>query len=171
MGITDRLIPPPHRVNRGNLTRPGGIERAVTAQAHRVSGRGGILVLIDADDDCPATFGPHLLHRARAARPDRKIAVVLANKELEAWYLAAVDSLVSAGVLTPGTRPPAQAEGVRDAKGWLSERMEPGGYRPTIDQERFAARLDLTMARRNAASFDKLCRDIAYLISDQPAPG
>jgi hypothetical protein len=46
-----------------------------------------ILVVADADDDCPATLGPTLLGRAR--RTDRAVAVVLAKRELESWFISA----------------------------------------------------------------------------------
>lgn len=65
--IADLRVPPPMRVPRGRLVADGGIERAVSAAAQRVPARGGVLVLLDADDDCPAKHGPVLLRRARAA--------------------------------------------------------------------------------------------------------
>ena len=83
--IWDLRVPSPFRIPRGTLVAPGGIERAVDAQARRVEGRGGVLVVLDADDDCPAHLGPSLLARARAVRPDKEISVVLPNREFEAW--------------------------------------------------------------------------------------
>jgi hypothetical protein len=85
LGVGGLMTPTPMRVPRGKLTCPGGIERAVAALAIRVIGAGGVLVVLDADDDCPAELGPQLLLRARKARPDQRIAVVLANHEFEAW--------------------------------------------------------------------------------------
>jgi hypothetical protein len=81
------------RTPRGKITVGGGIERAVSAAALRVRSSGGVLVLLDADDDCPAEYGPALLARAKAARPDKQVAVVLAMREFEAWFLAAAPSL------------------------------------------------------------------------------
>jgi hypothetical protein len=72
------------RIPRGKIAIAGGIERGVAAAALRVSGRGGVLILLDADDDCPAEYGPVLLTRAKAARPDKSVSVVLANREFEA---------------------------------------------------------------------------------------
>lgn len=79
-GVTGLLTPNPMRVPRGKLTCPGGIERVVAAMAIRVPAAGGALVLLDADDDCPAELGPKLLARARKVRPDKQVAVVLANR-------------------------------------------------------------------------------------------
>lgn len=92
-GINLHTPKSPFRVPRSKLVGTGGIERAVQAQASEVTGAGGILVLFDADKDCPAELGPQLLARAQAARSDRRVAVVLANREFEAWFLAALPSL------------------------------------------------------------------------------
>jgi hypothetical protein len=52
-----------------------------------------ILVLLDADDDCPVTLGGELLARARTLVPtDHPIGVVVAKREYEAWFLAAFPS-------------------------------------------------------------------------------
>ena len=78
--------------DRGVVVAPGGIEREVESNSW-VGPSGGILVLLDADDDCPAELAPTLLNRARSARPDCRVSVVLANREFEAWFLASAQSL------------------------------------------------------------------------------
>jgi len=93
LDVLNLLTPTPMRIPRGKLTTNGGIERAVAAEALRVPGKGGVLVLLDADDDCPAEYAPILLARARHARPHKQVTVVLANREFEAWFLAAAPSL------------------------------------------------------------------------------
>lgn len=93
LGVPNLITSTPMRIPRGKIMIAGGIERAVAAEALRVSEKGGVLVLLDADDDCPAEYGPLLLARAKAARPDKQVSVVLANREFEAWFLAAAPSL------------------------------------------------------------------------------
>lgn len=61
--------------------------------ADRTGLDGRILVLLDADKDCPAVLGPDLLERARRARGDRMVRVVLAGAKYEAWFLAAAASI------------------------------------------------------------------------------
>ncbi|MEU8037753.1 DUF4276 family protein [Streptosporangium sp. NPDC049078] len=162
-------IPTPRRVPRSKLVAPGGIESAVLQASYQVAGRGGILLLIDADDDCPATTGPALLERARRARDDREISMVLANREFEAWFLAAATSLAGRRGLADPLEPPADPEGPRDAKGWLSARKTDGtSYRPTADQAALTAIFDMAQARKNAPSFDKFWRDVERLIRGGP---
>ncbi|MFD5846176.1 DUF4276 family protein [Streptomyces chartreusis] len=167
-GIWDPDISTPFLRHRGQLIRAGGLEAAVEAQARRVPADhpGGILVVIDADDDCPASLGPALLARAEATRPDRRTAVVLANREFEAWFLASAPSLGGRAGLAENLEVPANSETLRDCKGWLTHHRRDGvRYRPRVDQSALTHAIDLDLTRANSPSFDKFCRDITYLIT------
>jgi len=155
----------PFRMPRTRLLKPGELERAVDLAARRVGREGGILVVLDSDDDCPAKLGPALLARAARSRSDVPVRVVLAHREFEAWFLAGAESLRGRRGLHADLAAPAEPEGVRGAKEWLSAHM-PGDQRyvETLDQPALAAVLDLGTARR-AASFDKLWRDVAGLLA------
>ena len=89
--------------------KPGEVERAVQFAAMQAEG-GGILVILDSDDDCPARLAPDLLARTRAARPDLPSAVVLANREFESWFLAAAQSLRGRRGFREDLEPPADPE-------------------------------------------------------------
>lgn len=159
-------LPRPHRVDRGVLLGDGGIEKA-TAQAGPAA---GVLVLADADDDCPARCGPHLRERAQKARPDRRIRVVLANREFEAWFLAAASSLGGVRGLRPDLEVPQNPERPRDCKGWLTAHRTDGqSYKPAADQAALTAVFDLDLARCNSPSFAKFCRDVRYLVTGDAA--
>ena len=55
---------------------------------------------------------------------------------------------------------PADPEGIRDAKGWLSRHQaDEGAYRPSVHQTSLTAAFDMAAAR-TAPSFDKLWRDV-----------
>jgi hypothetical protein len=124
-----------------------------------------VFVLIDADDDCPATLGPSLQARAQAARPDVPVSVVLAKSEFEAWFLASAVSLRGKRDLPDDMHPPADPEGIRDAKGWLSRQMPDGRvYVETVDQGKLVKDLDVGLAR-TADSFDKCYREVDALLS------
>lgn len=166
--VWNLYVPEPFRRNRGSIVAPGGIENAVQATAYRVGSAGGVLVLIDADDDCPAECGPSLLDRARQARSDIPVSVVLAKREFEAWYLAAAPSL--AGHCGLGVvQAPADPEQIRGAKEWLSDRRTDGGkYSPTVDQAPLASCFDMKMARAGSPSFNKFCREVEVLLGIDP---
>ncbi|MEK6544244.1 MAG: hypothetical protein AABZ44_07410, partial [Elusimicrobiota bacterium] len=78
-------IPRPLRIPAARLTQQGEIERSVDLAARKLDGPGGIVIIIDCDDGCPAKEGPRLLDRARGVRRDIDISVILAKKEFEAW--------------------------------------------------------------------------------------
>src|SRR5438876_422993 len=82
------------------------INRAIRQASHPVA----VLVLLDADDDCPAELGPRLLGWAREARSDVPISVVVANREYEAWFLAGAESLRGHRGLAVDLSPPADPE-------------------------------------------------------------
>jgi hypothetical protein len=148
------------------LVKSGELERYVELAMRSVAGTGALLVLLDADDDCPATLGPELLTRVRAVREDVPAVVVVANREFEAWLLASADSLRGHRGLPDDLEPPGDSEAIRDAKGWLQDRRIDGrAYSPTIDQPALTAVLQLDRARTRSASFDKLWRDIEHLIA------
>ncbi len=168
--IWDLLVPIPFRVPRGNLIAPGGIEKAVGAGARRVPDAGGVLVLLDADDDCPAKLGPELMARAKTASPHKPVSVVLAKSEFESWFIAAAPSLGQCG-FPEGLNAPDNPESIRDAKGWLTKRRIDGHpYKPTVDQAILASAFDIGFARQKAPSFDKFCRDVEVLLGVQAPP-
>lgn len=159
------MIPQPYRESRNRLVRAGGIERVVRFQADQVTSGGGVLVLLDADDDCPARLGPQLRQRATDARPDVPVSVVLANKEYEAWFLAAARSLAGVRHFPPTMVAPAEPESIRGAKEWLTHQRRNLPYKETADQAALSATMDLAEARRGAPSFEKLCREVEWLVN------
>lgn len=108
-----------------------------------------LMVLVDADDDCAATFGPSAVAELSRSIP---AAAVMAVREYEAWLLGAK---TPAELRRVGVR---DLEGVRDAKGKL-QRLIPG-YRPTTHQLGLSKGIDVAALRARSPSFDKFCREI-----------
>ena len=159
-------IPRPIRTPRNKLVKPGELERAVESAARRAGPHGAVLVLIDADEDCPANLGPRLVQRATKARDDLPIGVVVAKQEYESWFLAAAESLRGRRGLAGDLRHPSNAESVRGAKEWLSKRMGKNRkYVETLDQAALTSHFDLDSAGRRSGSFDKCHREILRLLS------
>jgi len=161
------VVQPILRVPGSRLIKQGELERTVEFAARKLGAPGGILIVLDCDDGCPATEAPALLQRAMAARPDFAISVVLAKREYEAWFMAAAESLRGERGLPADLAIPPNPEMIRDAKGWLADRMPSGrGYSETSDQPALTATFDLTAAR-SADSFDKCYREIIRLLNLQ----
>ncbi len=160
------IVERPIRAPRNLVVKADELERRVELAARRVDGQGVIFIILDSDVECPAELGPALLDRASQTRSDLPIAVVLAKQEFEAWFLAAAESLRGQRGLKDDIDSPNDPEAIRDAKGWLSKRMEDSRtYRETRDQAAFAALFDIEQARE-ADSFDKCYRDIVRLLEE-----
>ena len=154
----------PIRVKRQRVLKAGELERAIELAARQVRPGGCILILLDANGDCPGRMGPELLQRALEARRDRTIRVVLASREYEAWFLTAVRSIAGHHGIDASAAPPADPESIKDAKGWLSRQMPAGQrYRETLHQPALTTIFDLDAARA-APSFDKLWGDVTALL-------
>jgi Domain of unknown function (DUF4276) len=156
----------PLRGSRQALIAPNGIERYAERAAVLGGPGASLLVLLDADDDCPRDLGPRLLSRIRGARSDRHCSVVLANREFEAWFLASALSLGGHRGLAEDLASPAYAETPRDCKGWLTAHRTDGrSYKPAADQAALTAVFDMALARSHSPSFDKLWRDVTRLLT------
>jgi hypothetical protein len=156
----------PLRVPASRLLKEGEIERSVDLAARKLQGRGGILIIVDCDweNGCPAEDGPVFLKRAIATRNDLPIAVILAKREFEAWFLAAAESLRNKFGLPGDLESPAYPESIRGAKEWLTDKMPSSrAYAEATDQPAFTAIFDINSARR-ADSFDKCYRDIRSML-------
>ena len=161
------VVPPPIRRPRNKVVKENELERAVEFVARQIGGQGAIFIILDSDEDCPAELGPALLHRASQARSDLPIAVVIAKNEFEGWFLAAAESLRGQRGIKNDIDTPSNPEAIRDAKGWLSKRMEGSRtYSETRDQPALTALFDIEQARQAAGSFDKCYRDIVRLLEE-----
>lgn len=153
------------RRDRGKLVQQKLLMTDIEFTARKLDGDGGILVVYDADDDCPARLGPTMQTWAQSARPDVPIAVVLAMREFESWFMAAAESLGGRLSFPSKLEPHPEPEKVRDAKGWLTSRMpRPKSYSASVDQPELARHFDLGLARTRSDSFDKCYREITRLL-------
>lgn len=140
------------------MTRTTFRKQVTLATAKAAQEGGSVLILLDCEDDCPGTLGPDLLRRAQAVRANVDIFVALAYREFETWFIAAARSLRGLRGLPRDLDPPQAADGIRNAKGWLGDRMNVT-YDPVTHQLEFTRVFDLEQARSNR-SFDRFCRHI-----------
>lgn len=158
--------PKPVRVPKSKLLKADELERAVKLAALKAGACGAVLVLLDADEDCPATLGPELLGRATAAVGGGvPISVVLAKWEFECWFIAAAESLRGKRGLRDDLMRPEAPEAVQGAKEWLDRHMADPDvpYSATLDQPALASEMDLNAAGI-ADSFDKFWRETERLL-------
>jgi hypothetical protein len=133
-----------------------------------------ILVMLDADEDCPRKLAPELLARARTMVPaDYPIGVVVAKREYEAWFLAAFPSrCFRQSLMDQGFRPQRQSlprgmdvEEVADCKVRIAGLIGLGKYEERVHQPALTRILPFTpgMSRRSR-SFRKLQEELHELL-------
>jgi len=157
-------IPAPIRIAKSRLLKADELERAVELAARSTGRKGGILVLLDSDDDCPASEAPQLVGRIQQSHRDLLYAVVMAKCEFESWFLAGAESLRGHQGFPNHLTGPPDPESIRGAKEWLS-RQRPGdwAYRETLDQPSLSAVVDLESISARSRSFRKLQKEVIRL--------
>lgn len=86
------------------------------------------------------------------------------NREYEAWFISAVESLRGISGISPDASSHPAPETVRDAKGALEACMVPASfYSPTVDQATLTAHVDLTEVHRRCRSFRKMAKEFGIL--------
>jgi hypothetical protein len=119
----------PFLLPRSRFLVPEEFERAIEIQARRVDGSGGVLALLDADDDCAF----ELTKQIRATyRGGRQFSLLAAVREYESLFLA--------GKV-------ARAEEIRDAKSAVRA-LTGAAYKETRHQAKLTATVDLDDARQ-----------------------
>ena len=137
-----------------------------------------ILIVFDADKECPQRastrrepLGVEILRRARAsAPPGVKIAVVVADREFEAWF---VEHRHAIGLAKPDAwAGEAPVETIADCKKIVG-RMLARRYDPVVDQPTLATKLPLLSPTseelvRGRRSYRKLITSLARLMPSAP---
>ncbi|MCB5285391.1 MAG: DUF4276 family protein [Candidatus Cloacimonetes bacterium] len=132
-----------------------------------------ILVIVDADDECLKRgrdngLGPVLLARARAVASHIPLAVVVANREYEAWFLASLTSIRQAQLLPAGNRIPGELEPEAHAgcKRLIADLLS-CPYEETTHQLQLTGALSLAAGvQRRSPSYAKLMRDLDRLVCE-----
>jgi hypothetical protein len=105
------------------------------------------------------------VERAAKHSDDQSVSVVLASREYESWFLAAIESLRGHRGIMGSAMVPEGVEEIRGAKERLQDLMEEGCYySETVDQPALSELFSFDEARTHSASFDKLWRDIEHIL-------
>jgi antitoxin (DNA-binding transcriptional repressor) of toxin-antitoxin stability system len=151
----------PHRIQRSRMLSE--LRRAVSLHRARVGEDGLVLIVFDADDCDAGVAAGGALDVAADGHP---VAVCVAVREYEAWFLSALESLASHRAVCDDAAYEEDPELRRGAKEQLRDRMtEP--YRETIHQPAFSQLMDLTVARRRSPSFAGLCHTLWQWAGDE----
>jgi hypothetical protein len=132
-----------------------------------------VVILFDGEDDCPKELADKVRSWAQAVAGGKPCDVVIAYREYETWFLAALESLRGQYGIPQNATAPANPESKRDAKGALEEFMPADrAYSETGDQPAMSATFDLALAHQRNRSFRKLVKAIGNVLTQlrQPLP-
>ena len=161
--VPDVTVSPPWRVRRHQMSHPSLalLEKAVQGLARQLDDGDGILVVADADEDCAVELAKTLRKRCGGLPRRRRLAVVIANREFEAWLAAGAATLAGRRDLPATLVPPEDPDSLRNPKEWFASRM-PQRYQETLHQPAFAASFDVEAAR-SSRSFRKFVKEVTRL--------
>lgn len=140
-----RLVPGvnvarPVKIKRSGVLNAEQLYKYASIAAANIKDNGCVLVVFDADDDCPV----ELARKVESLLADRmahvRSAVALPVREFEAWIIAGDSQFHIEHVET-----------IRDAKKLLKDRY--GVYAETADQARLIVKADLGRLRQRSRSF------------------
>ena len=165
-GFVYPRIVPPYRVPWGSLVnRAGELERYSQIALQEGGPDSRLLVLLDADDRCPASLGPDLLERLVRRFPQRIVSVNVADWEYESWFIASAESIALHVGISLEVEVPENIEEIENPKAWIERNILHGRYRETSAQASFSSAIDVALARQRSHSFNRFCREVERLLA------
>lgn len=132
-----------------------------------------VVILFDGEDSCPKELGEKVRRWAREVANSKPCDVVIAYREYETWFLAAIESLRGRCGICADATAPADPEEKRDAKGALEKFMPATrAYSETSDQPSMSQLFDMRLAYQRNRSFRKLVKSVGDILCqlNQPIP-
>jgi hypothetical protein len=160
----------PIKRSRTQLVREDGVREAVRLARSRPN-CAAILILFDGDDDCPKDIAPRVQAWGQSEAAPLPCSAVVPNREYEAWFLAAIESLRGKRGIRPDATPHPDPESRRGAAEELGRRMTSNRrYSKTADQPALTAAFDMAEAHRRCRSFRRMVRAFGLLAADLGIP-
>ena len=157
-------ISPPIRVHKDQFIRRDDEFRRKLLLAVAKAQGGAVIILLDADDDCPVSLASSLRARAQKIAPASNVHTVIACREYESWLIAGIGPLAGKRRVRADATPPPNPDEIRDAKGWISEQMLSGRYHEVVDQPAMTATFDLQHAQAASRSFRKFIESFSAIL-------
>ena len=128
---------------------------------------GAILVLVDADIDCPVTLAEQLSQKCEQIGTRCPVQVVCAHRSYESWFLASLDTIRGHHSIANTAFLNCKVEDISRPKQWLTDQMPSGqAYKETTHQPSLSRSIDLDLAFRNSRSFRRLCHAVEQILDE-----
>lgn len=156
----------PIRRKRPEFMSENGV-RLMVQIARRRRHCSAILILFDADDDCPKNLKESIENWAREEDSRIRCHVVVAVREYEAWFLAALESLRGVSGISHDAVSYPEPESVGGAAEKLRKLMPPNRtYSKPVDQLEMTKKFELAEAYRCCRSFKRMADVVVRLASE-----
>lgn len=174
----------PFRGKRSQLGHTNGAVLATTvekaylklcqATKHATDATALLLILLDADKDCPATLAPRLLRTAYTAVPSNAhVACVLPNRTFEDWIVAGASTLGGVCGLPPTLQVPEESENGK-GENWLIRQIRSQDrtttYKKTDHALDLVRKMNLADCQQKSRSFRKLVSELEKRFPPPPPP-
>jgi len=161
----------PMRVRRDLFLKcdaEGEFGKKLQVAAKHIRGKEGlILILLDAEEDCPAELADRIRSGAAPLIGDVQLSVVLAKRMFENWLAASAHTLTKNERFRKELTAPEKPEEI-SGKTWIKRSLLPYvAYSEPVDQPAFTRLLDPEAASR-CRSFRKLTKEIQSALSQTP---
>ena len=130
-----------------------------------------ILVLLDADNDCPVILSRQLSQHCEQVGTKCPVQIVCARRSYESWFLASLDTVKGKSVIPDTATLSGDAENVPNPKQWITALLPRGqAYKETTHQAALSSYIDLDLAHKNSRSFRRLCHALEQLLDAIDSP-
>lgn len=160
-----------YRLSRGKIIRFGDdldkVIRLGELKIQSADGIGGVLVIIDSDDDCPFDLYSSFILFKNARTFQVPVCFVSAKMEYEAWFISCAEQMRAHRTVRDDAESHPDPENVRDAKGYFNREILIDGvnYSETIDQVKYSSIIDISCVYDKCRSFKKIYKEVDEILS------
>jgi len=156
----------PFLEKRTQITKEDKFKRAVQIAGSKAD-TSALVVLFDSDGVCARDHIPQMLLWGHEVAPHLPLAIVMAQCEYEAWFLAAIESLRGERRIEVTASYELDPDKKKSPKSVIDHFMpRDKSYSPTADQPALSAKFHLGQAFRNSFSFRKLVKEVHRLLTE-----
>lgn len=169
--IFDCNVFKPYRMSRGKIVRFGDdLDKVIRYGEAKIASDGvdgGILILVDSDDDCPVVLQRKFMKFFGRGNYRVPVSFVLPKREYEAWFISCVEHMRTHPSVRDDAISHPDPESLRDAKGFFSKDVLIDGvnYSETIDQVRYSSIINVECVFERCRSFQKFCNEVGRILA------
>ncbi|NBJ09346.1 hypothetical protein [Microvirga arsenatis] len=157
----------PFRLPRSKYAKDDELMRSLLLGSVKLSeySKPHILIIMDADDDCPVTEQQRLSRLILNNNFNVPVSLVMPYREYETWFNTSIGPGTNHATFKAPYNPSPNAHGIRDAKGYFERNYLNQGvfYSETVDQQKYTSLIDLQA--NDDRSFRKMRKEMSIIFN------